>query len=124
MKNLNQMLLKEVKAARVAIKKMKSECNIYDKGFSIGRVALVRINLFFKRLQLSINQNTDVKNIEVEKKDVIINKLKNQLDEQIKETNEQARLNGMGGEREVKLHGEISRLKQELLVCSRENKSN
>jgi len=68
MKNLNQMLLKEVKAARVAIKKMKSECNIYDKGFSIGRVALVRINLFFKRLQLSINQNTDVKNIEVEKK--------------------------------------------------------
>jgi len=30
----------------------------------------------------------------------------------------------MGGEREVKLHGEISRLKQELLVCSRENKSN
>jgi len=124
MKNLNQMLLKEVKAACVAIKKMKSECNIYDKGFSIGRVALVRINLFFKRLQLSINQNTDVKNIEVEKKDVIINKLKNQLDEQIKETNEQARLNGMGGEREVKLHGEISRLKQELLVCSRENKSN
>jgi len=68
MKNLKQMLLKEVKAARVAIKKMKSECNIYDKGFSIGRVALVRINLFFKRLQLSINQNTDVKNIEVEKK--------------------------------------------------------
>jgi len=41
-------LLKELKAARLAIKKMKAECNRYDEGFAIGKAALRRINSVLK----------------------------------------------------------------------------
>lgn len=38
------LLLKELKAARLAIRKMKAECNAHDEGFEIGKAALKRIN--------------------------------------------------------------------------------
>lgn len=41
-------LLKELKAARLAIKKMKNECNRYDEGFATGQAALRRINAVLK----------------------------------------------------------------------------
>lgn len=37
-------LLVELKAARGAITKMKAECTKYDEGYSIGRIAIKRIN--------------------------------------------------------------------------------
>lgn len=39
-----ETLLKELKAARLAIRKMKAECNEHDEGFAIGKAALKRIN--------------------------------------------------------------------------------
>lgn len=39
-----EVLLKELRAARRAIQKMKAECNEFDEGFAIGKAALKRIN--------------------------------------------------------------------------------
>lgn len=41
-------LLKELKAARLAIRKMKDECNQFDEGFTVGKEALRRINAVLK----------------------------------------------------------------------------
>lgn len=41
-------LVKELRVARLAIRKMKAQFNQFDEGFSIGRVALSRANKALK----------------------------------------------------------------------------
>lgn len=48
MTKTEELLLKELKAARLAIQKMKSEFNQFDEGFAIGKVALARANRTLK----------------------------------------------------------------------------
>ena len=39
-----ELLLKELKAARLALRKVKAECNEYDEGYAVCAKALKRIN--------------------------------------------------------------------------------
>jgi hypothetical protein len=51
-----EMLVKELRAARVAIRKMKDECNQYDEGFKIGKDSLRRINGVLKEFKQPVAQ--------------------------------------------------------------------
>lgn len=51
-----ETLLKELKAARLAIRKMKAECNKHDEGFEIGKAALKRINSTLNELRQPVGQ--------------------------------------------------------------------
>jgi len=60
MTKTEENLLKELKAARTAIKKMKDECNQYDEGFSIGRAALKRLNGVIKEHRLPVAEGSNM----------------------------------------------------------------
>lgn len=48
MTKTEELLVRELKAARLALQKMKSEFNQFDDGFAIGKVALARANKTLK----------------------------------------------------------------------------
>lgn len=49
-----QRLLKELKAMRLVIQKMKASCNKYDEAFSLGEAALTRVNKTIKEFRLPV----------------------------------------------------------------------
>lgn len=56
MNKTEEHLLKELKAARLAIQKMKAGCNEFDEAFVIGKEALSRANKTIKQYRQSVTQ--------------------------------------------------------------------
>jgi hypothetical protein len=61
MTKTEESLLKELRAARTAIRKMKFNCNHFDEGYEIGASALKRLNGVIKEYRQPVAKGSNEK---------------------------------------------------------------